>query len=74
MNKVDCLLCKVDGFSRAGTVHVPGYEFEVCAPHWEGNLDGWDTHYDWVILDHLNQRKIKVPSKGKKGFMPRDYV
>ena len=73
MNALNCLLCEVDGFSRTGTVHVQGYEFEVCQSHWDGNDHGWDNHYEWVILDHLNAHKIKVPKKDKKGFLPRDY-
>jgi hypothetical protein len=74
MGDTNCLLCEVDGFPRVGTVHVPGYEFDVCKTHWEGNDGGWDNHYEWIILDHLNKSKIKVPRKGKNGFLPRSYA
>ena len=73
MSDITCLLCEADGFSRVGSVHVRGYEFDVCQTHWEGNYDGWNSHYDWIILEFLNKHKIKVPRKGKKGFLPREF-
>jgi hypothetical protein len=73
MSMMNCLLCKADGFLRVGTVHVPGYEFDVCQTHWKENADGWTNHYEWIILEHLSTNKTSVPRKGKKGFLPRDY-
>ncbi|GEM_PF-4523488 len=74
MSDPSCLLCQADGFPRVGPVHVLGYEFDVCQSHWDGNKEGWNDHYEWIILDFMNKRAIKVPRKGKKGTLPREYA
>jgi hypothetical protein len=74
MRENNCLLCEVDGYPKSGTVHVPGYEFDICQAHWEANHGGWDSHYERSIIDHLNKNKIKIPPKRDNGFFPRDYT
>jgi hypothetical protein len=73
MNNLNCLLCERDGISVSGERYVPGYNFNVCRMHWEGNLEGWGPHYQEIILERLRQNNIREPPRNSNGMLPREY-
>ena len=51
---------------------VPRYQMNVYQPCYLGNHDGYASHYDENILEHLKEKGLPVPERNAKGYLPRD--
>ena len=44
----------------------------VCDSCWMGNHDGWSAGPEAILLQHLKQNSIPIPTRNDKGYLPRD--
>ncbi len=51
--------------------YIKLYELNVCMPCYDGNWDGWNPHYEELIVAHLNKKGLPIPEKNAKGWLPR---
>lgn len=52
--------------------YIPRYELNVCKICYDGNWDGWSSHYEKKLLSHIEKHNIHPPERNEKGWFPRD--
>lgn len=52
--------------------HVPRYQVDVCETCYSGNLDGWAPHFEDKLLAVLREKKLPIPERNAKGWLPRE--
>jgi len=52
--------------------HVRSYDISVCKSCYEGNWDGWASHYEQRLLAHLKERGLPVPKRNDKDRLHRE--
>lgn len=70
-----CAVC--DQPYQHGPHRYEGHKLELygdvfcCGPCWDGNWDGWGPRAEPRILAILNQKKLPIPARNGKGWLPR---
>ena len=44
----------------------------VCDTCWQGNHDGWNPHFERILLGILEENELPVPNRNELGFLPRE--
>lgn len=54
-------------------LYIPRYGITVCRKYcYEGNWDGWAPHHEEKIIATLREKKLPIPERNEKGWLPRD--
>lgn len=71
---VSCELCGAQ-FQFGSHVYrgkvIANYKLTVCSRCWEGNSDGFASHFERILEAHWNRNDIPVPTRNSKGWYPR---
>jgi hypothetical protein len=51
--------------------HIATYDLDVCSICYQGNWDGWNSSYEQKLLSHLKEKKLPIPKRNEKGWLPR---
>ncbi|WP_148896581.1 hypothetical protein [Geothermobacter ehrlichii] len=43
-----------------------------CDSCWRSNWDGWSTHYEEILLNHIKNKGLPIPKRNIKGLLPRN--
>ncbi len=44
----------------------------VCDGCWQGNHDGWNPHFEPILLGILKEKGLPVPERNEQGLLPRE--
>ncbi len=71
---IGCPLCGLNyqmGPGRYEGIRLKLYELTVCEKCWDLNWDGWHPDYEEFLIRHMRNKKLPVPDKNEKGYLPR---
>ena len=52
--------------------YIPRYQIGVCNNCYKTNWDGWAPEYEDKLIKHLKSKKLPIPKRNQKGWIPRD--
>ena len=71
-----CGLCNSEyeyGFGKYNGRPLKLYGYlSCCDTCWNSNWDGWAPHYEEKLLNFLKEKKLPIPARNSKGWLPRD--
>ena len=71
----NCDICGKEKMFGKGAYHlhkIDRYNIHCCSVCWEGNWDGWNPRHESFLLKKLEEMKLPVPERNKKGWLPRE--
>ena len=69
-----CFLCDEEfkfGHHHYDGKFVDSYKIMLCRICYDGSWDGYNSGDEEKIIDHVNQKGIKIPMRNEKGLLPR---
>ncbi len=52
--------------------YIKRYDLSVCKLCYDGNWDGWGPNHEDRLIQHLKEKRISLPPRNEKGWIPRD--
>lgn len=71
----NCDICRKEvkyGKGAYGLRKIERYDLHCCSNCYDGNHDGWGPHSEPRILAILKEKKLPIPERNEKGWLPRE--